>query len=164
MALFIVKTYYVTANYMAKKRIVVIGLNHREQGHGTNEFRNVLKCLLEEHSGIQVIFEEWGFADWANPGWLTAGNMLAKERDLPWDLQSKHMSGNRTWGYTTRLRGLYREIWLSENLDSWLPNMLQLYDRNVDMWQRHIEDFDQVKWDHREGKPLPAGESLGLSP
>ena len=64
--------------------------------------------------------------------------------------------------YTTRLRGLYRELWRSENLDSWLPNMLQLYDRNADMWQRHIAEFEQIKWDHREGKPLPSGQSLGL--
>ncbi len=64
--------------------------------------------------------------------------------------------------YTTRLRGLYRELWLSENLSSWLPNVLQLYDRNGDMWQHHVAQFEQLKWDHREGKPLPSGESLGL--
>jgi hexosaminidase len=62
--------------------------------------------------------------------------------------------------YTTRLRGLYSELWLSENLSSWLPNVLQLYDRNGDMWQRHIAQFDQIKWDHREGKPLPPSESV----
>jgi hypothetical protein len=66
--------------------------------------------------------------------------------------------------YTTRLRGLYRELWLGENLGAWLPNVLQLYDRNGDMWQRHIAQFDQLKWDHREGKPLPPGDSLGLFP
>ncbi len=66
--------------------------------------------------------------------------------------------------YTTRLRGLYRELWLGENLNSWVPNVLQLYDRNGDLWQRHIAQFDQVKWDHREGKSLPSAESLGLFP
>jgi hypothetical protein len=35
--------------------------------------------------------------------------------------------------YTTRLRGMYRQFWLSENLSSWLPNVLQLYDRNGDL-------------------------------
>jgi hexosaminidase len=64
--------------------------------------------------------------------------------------------------YSTRLRGLYRNLWLNENLGSWLPNILQLYDRNIQLWQQHIAQFDQVKWDHREGKPLPSGESLGL--
>jgi hypothetical protein len=64
--------------------------------------------------------------------------------------------------YTTRLRGLYRELWLSENLSSWLANVLQLYDGNQDMWQRHIAQFDQIKWDHREGKPLPSSESTGF--
>lgn len=88
MALFIGKTYHVTP--VVKKRIVVVGINHRVQGHsqldgGTNEFRNVLECLLEEHSGIQVIFEEWGFVDWVNPGPLSVGNVLANELGLPWE-------------------------------------------------------------------------------
>ena len=65
--------------------------------------------------------------------------------------------------YTTQLRGLYRNLWLSENLDLWLPNILRLYDQNADMWQRHIAEFEQTKWDHREGKPLPTVESLGLA-
>ena len=60
--------------------------------------------------------------------------------------------------YTTRLRGIYRELWLSENLSSWLPNVLQLYDRNGDMWTQ----FDQIKWDHREGRPLPRASRSGL--
>jgi hexosaminidase len=64
--------------------------------------------------------------------------------------------------YTTRLRRIYKGLWLSENLSSWLPNVLRLYDSNFDMWQRHIAQFDQIKWDHREGKPLPSSESLGL--
>jgi len=64
--------------------------------------------------------------------------------------------------YTTRLRGIYRDLWLSENLSSWLPNVLHLYDGNGDMWQRHILQFDQIKWDHREGKALPPGETLGF--
>lgn len=65
--------------------------------------------------------------------------------------------------YTTRLRSLYQELWLSENLGSWLPNILQLYDRNSQIWQRHIAQFDQLKWNHRNGKPLPSLESLELS-
>jgi hexosaminidase len=64
--------------------------------------------------------------------------------------------------YNTHLRELYRELWLSENLSFWLPNVLRLYDLNGDMWQHHIAQFDQVKWDHREGKPLPPADSLGL--
>lgn len=65
--------------------------------------------------------------------------------------------------YSTHLRSLYEELWLSENLGSWLPNILQLYDRNTKVWQRHIAQFDQVKWDHRQGKPLPSLESLELA-
>jgi hypothetical protein len=40
--------------------------------------------------------------------------------------------------------------------------MLQLYDRNGDVWRRQIAQFDQIKWDHREGKPLPTSDWLGL--
>jgi hypothetical protein len=62
--------------------------------------------------------------------------------------------------YTTGWLGIYRELWLSENLSSWLPNVVQLCDRNGDMWTQ----FDQIMWDHREGRPLTPGESLGLFP
>ena len=64
--------------------------------------------------------------------------------------------------YTTRLRGLYEELWLSENLPGWLPNILQLYDRQSLLWQEKIEVFKQVHLDFRQRKPLPTAESLGL--
>jgi hexosaminidase len=64
--------------------------------------------------------------------------------------------------YTTRLRALYQDLWLSENLGSWLPNILQLYDRNSQLWQQHIAQFDQLKWDHRQGRPLPPLDSFEL--
>jgi hexosaminidase len=64
--------------------------------------------------------------------------------------------------YTTRLRAIYQELWLQENLGSWLPNMTQLYDRNSAMWQDEIARFEAVKSDHREGKPLVPAESLGF--
>jgi hexosaminidase len=66
--------------------------------------------------------------------------------------------------YTTRLRELYRELWLSENLPSWLPNMLQLYDRNSRLWQDLIAKFAAIRYDLGQGKALPAPESLGLIP
>lgn len=64
--------------------------------------------------------------------------------------------------YTTRLREIYRNLWLTENLSSWLPNVLQLYDQNSAEWQREIAAFERVKWEHREGKPLPSAQSLNL--
>lgn len=64
--------------------------------------------------------------------------------------------------YTTTLRGLYQELWLSENLPGWLPNMLQLYDRQSLLWQEKIAAFKQVHLDFRRRKPLPTAESLGL--
>jgi hypothetical protein len=64
--------------------------------------------------------------------------------------------------YTTRLRETYRSLWLRENFDSWLPSILQLYDRNSAIWQRQIAQMEQIKADHRQGKRLPPAETLGL--
>ena len=64
--------------------------------------------------------------------------------------------------YTTKLREMNRTLWLAENGGSWLPNMLQLYDQNSAVWQQRIAQFEGIKAAHREGKPLPSAESLGL--
>ncbi len=64
--------------------------------------------------------------------------------------------------YTTRLRELYKELWLSENRPTWLPNILQRYDRQTTLWQEQIEKFQQVGQDFDAKKPLPSAESLGL--
>ncbi len=66
--------------------------------------------------------------------------------------------------YTTRLRELYKELWLSENLPTWLPNMLQLYDRNSELWQGLISKFARIRRERGQGKPLPPADSLGLLP
>ncbi len=66
--------------------------------------------------------------------------------------------------YTTRLRELYKELWLKENLPTWLPNMLQLYDRQIALWQELIAKFAEIQLDQRRGKSLPPAESLGLLP
>ncbi len=64
--------------------------------------------------------------------------------------------------YTTQLRGLYEHLWLSENLPTGLPNVLQLYDRQSQMWQDKIAQFRQLRSDFEQSKPLPPTESLGL--
>lgn len=66
--------------------------------------------------------------------------------------------------YTTRLRELYKERWLAENLPDWLPNMLQLYDRDSQLWQEMISKFMQLHVDLAPGKTLPPPDSLGLLP
>jgi hypothetical protein len=66
--------------------------------------------------------------------------------------------------YATRLRELYKERWLSENLPNWLPNMLQLYDRQSEFWQEQIARFARVREDRGQGKPLPTADSLGFLP
>jgi len=64
--------------------------------------------------------------------------------------------------YNTKLREMHRELWLDENLPGWLPNVLQLYDRSSDIWQRQILQLEQIKRDYRQGIPLPPAEELGL--
>jgi len=64
--------------------------------------------------------------------------------------------------YTTRLTEMYRELWLSENLPGWLPNMLQLYHRNSDLWQDLIAKFAAIRSRYGQGQPLPSPDSLGL--
>ena len=64
--------------------------------------------------------------------------------------------------YTTRLTEMYRKLWLSENLPTWLPNVLQLYQRNSNLWQDLIVKFAQIRSEYRQGQPLPAPGSLGL--
>jgi hexosaminidase len=66
--------------------------------------------------------------------------------------------------YTTRLRELYKDLWLSENRATWLPNILQLYDRQSARWQEMIARFDALHSDLDQGKPLPPPKSLGLLP
>ena len=66
--------------------------------------------------------------------------------------------------YATRLRELYKELWLAENLPNWLPNILQLYDRNSQLWQEYIARFAAIQLERGKGKPLPPFDSLGLLP
>ena len=55
--------------------------------------------------------------------------------------------------YTTRLRELYKDLWLSENHANWLPNMLQLYDRQSLMWQDMIARVDGIRSDFDQASP-----------
>jgi len=64
--------------------------------------------------------------------------------------------------YTTKLRELYQQLWLSENYPTWLPNILQLYDRQSEMWQAKIAQLRQLRTAVRQKDPLPPAESLGL--
>ena len=64
--------------------------------------------------------------------------------------------------YTTRLTEMYRKLWLSENMPTWMPNILQLYERNSDLWQGLITKFSDLRGGRFSGQPLPSPESLGL--
>ncbi|HET7215601.1 MAG TPA: hypothetical protein VFL79_18570, partial [Terriglobia bacterium] len=86
------------------------------------------------------------------------------ERDLS-DISSTDGRLQDLRDYTTRLTDMYRTLWLNENLPTWLPNILQLYQRNSDLWQAKIQQFDEIRSNHRTGKSeLPSADSLGLMP
>jgi hypothetical protein len=62
------------------------------------------------------------------------------------DIQSTNGRLEDLRDYTTRLTELYRQLWLSENLPTWMPNMLQLYKRNSDLWQDLIAKFSGIRY------------------
>ena len=66
--------------------------------------------------------------------------------------------------YTTRLRILYADAFLSENRPTWLPNVLQLYDRQSALWQDRIALFYQATRDFKTRRPIPSPEEIGLLP
>jgi len=66
--------------------------------------------------------------------------------------------------YTTHLKALYAQLWRQQNLPAWLPNVLYLYDRNIQMWQDLKERYAQIEREYYEGKPFPPASSLGLLP
>ena len=78
------------------------------------------------------------------------------------DIQSTNGRLEDLREYTTRLTEMYRKLWLSENLPNWMPNMLQLYQRNSDLWQSLIARFGDIRSGLSSGQPLPSAESLGL--
>jgi NAD(P)-dependent dehydrogenase (short-subunit alcohol dehydrogenase family) len=55
-----------------------------------------------------------------------------------WEITSTNGHLQDLREYTTKLSELYKQLWLSENLATWLPNMLQLYDRQSALWQNKI--------------------------
>jgi hexosaminidase len=96
---------------------------------------------------------------------LAHENDKAKQDLVDYDLEEIDGTNGRLQDlrdYTTRLTELYKQLWLSENLPNWLPNILQLYSRNSTMWQELIARFDAIKAERDDGKPLPSPQSLGL--
>lgn len=79
-----------------------------------------------------------------------------------WQVESTNGRLEDLRDYTTKLRELYQQLWLEENLPTWLPNILQLYDRQSQMWQARIAQFKQIESDFAQKKALPPAESLGL--
>jgi hypothetical protein len=64
--------------------------------------------------------------------------------------------------YNTRLREMYRQLWLSENLPLWLPNILEFWDQNTDLWVTRRDKLGLLSENWSKDKPLPPAESLGL--
>jgi hypothetical protein len=57
---------------------------------------------------------------------------------------------------------MYRQLWLSENLPLWLPNILEFWDQNTDLWVTRRDKLGLLSENWSKDKPLPPAESLGL--
>jgi hexosaminidase len=59
------------------------------------------------------------------------------------------------------IREEYRQIWLSENTNYWLENVMVRYDIAIETWQKRGEQFSELQHQLKT-VDLPAPETLGL--
>ena len=63
---------------------------------------------------------------------------------------------------TTRLRGLYSDLWLKENRAYWLGNVLVRYDNLAGMFQSKIQSVQTALQQYRELSTLPTPQQMGF--
>jgi hypothetical protein len=63
---------------------------------------------------------------------------------------------------TTRLRGLYSELWLKENRPYWLGNVQVRYDNLASMFQSKIQSVQMALQQYREQSILPTPQQMGF--
>ena len=68
-------------------------------------------------------------------------------------------------GYS-QLKGMYREVWLSENRPYWLDNVLVRYDMRIELWQRRGEDLNTLinRWQTEHTLPTATEAGLPMPP
>jgi hexosaminidase len=63
---------------------------------------------------------------------------------------------------TTRLRGLYSDLWLKENRPYWLGNVLVRYDTLAGMFQAKIQSVREARDQYRAESTLPTPQQMGF--
>jgi hypothetical protein len=63
---------------------------------------------------------------------------------------------------TTRLRGMYSDLWLKENRAYWLGNVLVRYDNLASLFQSKIQSVQEAKAQYREQSTLPTPQQMGF--
>jgi hexosaminidase len=63
---------------------------------------------------------------------------------------------------TTRLRGLYSDLWLKENRPYWLGNVQVRYDNLASMFQSKIQSVQTALQQYRELSTLPTPQQMGF--
>ncbi|MFP5262766.1 MAG: beta-N-acetylhexosaminidase [Blastocatellia bacterium] len=63
---------------------------------------------------------------------------------------------------TTRLRGLYSDLWLRENRPYWLGNVQVRYDNLAGMFQSKIQSVQMALQQYREQSTLPTPQQMGF--
>lgn len=63
---------------------------------------------------------------------------------------------------TTRLRGMYSDLWLRENRPYWLGNVVVRYDNLASMFQSKIQSVQEAKAQYREQSTLPTPQQMGF--
>jgi hypothetical protein len=65
--------------------------------------------------------------------------------------------------YVHELKGMFREVWLSENRAYWLDNVLVRYDSEALFWVQKSRLFERLAEEYEVNKTdLPSPETLGL--
>ena len=63
---------------------------------------------------------------------------------------------------TTRLRGMYSDLWLKENRPYWLGNVLVRYDNLASEFQAKIQSVQAAQQLYRQQQVLPAPQQMGF--
>jgi hypothetical protein len=63
---------------------------------------------------------------------------------------------------TTRLRGMYSDLWLKENRPYWLGNVLVRYDNLASLFQSKIQSVQAAEQQYRQQQVLPTPQQMGF--
>jgi hexosaminidase len=63
---------------------------------------------------------------------------------------------------TTRLRGMYSDLWLKENRRYWLGNVVVRYDNLASLFQSKIQSVQSARQQYRQTSTLPTPQQMGF--